>query len=684
MKRILWAALGLLVLVSCATKTVKPAGPAITEADKARASALVAQMTLDEKLSLIAGTDHFNTAGIERLGIPAIETQDGPQGVRRHTKSTMYPSGLAWSATWNPEVIREVGKGIALDAKARGAAIMLGPGANIYRSALCGRNFEYGGEDPFLAGEILSAYIQGMQAQGVIATIKHFACNNNEFARITMNINADERTLNEIYFPAFRKAVEKGGVAAVMTSYNPLNGTHASENAWLIKENLRKWGFEGIVMSDWGSCYDAVGFMLSGIDLEMPDAFAVKPEKVKPLIENGVVPMKELDDKCQHILQVFSAFGLLDGPFGDSTLPQDPDENNERAYLAGLEAPVLLKNQGGILPLAPGSKIVVLGPNADIVPLGGGSGAVTHPDGRGISLRAGLEALEGYEVTYLSAPDAAVLAGADAVVLGLGFHRTIEHEGEDRPYELPAGQDELVAQVLAVNPNVVAVVYGGGEFGAPWMDAVPAVLMPWYPGQCGGRIVADLLSGKVSPSGKLPITFWGALDKNPAQAWYGPAESPYKGNEKYRDPFQYSDYGEGVFVGYRGVEHFGVEPLYPFGYGLSYSSFEYSDVAVRAAHGGVDVSFTLANTGSVAAAEAAQVYVAPVSPSVIRPARELKGFAKRFLEAGASERVTVHLDASAFAHYDVYAHDWVVDPGKYQILVGASSQDIRLQAEVKR
>ncbi|MBO4341199.1 MAG: glycoside hydrolase family 3 C-terminal domain-containing protein [Bacteroidales bacterium] len=670
----------LFLALSCAAPTEKQL---ITQADKERAADLVSQMTLDEKLTLIAGEEGFFIPGIERLGIPRIETQDGPQGVRRHTKSTMYPSGLAWSATWNPDVARSVGKGVALDAKARGASIMLGPGANIYRSALCGRNFEYGGEDPFLAGEIVSAYIKGMQEEGVVATVKHFACNNNEYGRVNVNINADERTLNEIYFPAFRKAVQKGQVGAVMTSYNPLNGTHASENAWLIKENLRKWGFEGIVMSDWGSNYDAIGSMLSGIDLEMPDAFALKPHKVKPLLESGVVPMEELDQKCRHILQVYSAFGLLDRPLKDESIPLDFEDNNQRAYEAALEAPVLLRNAGGILPLKPGSRIVVLGPNADIVPLGGGSGAVTPPDGRGVSLRAGLEGLDGYEVTYLERPDAAVLSSARAVVLALGFHRTIEHEGEDRPFELPAGQDALVEEVLQYNSNVVAVVYGGGEFGAPWIERVPGVLMVWYPGQCGGRAVADLLSGKVSPSGRLPITFWGALDKNPAQKWYYPVESPYPGNEQYRDPFKYADYAEGVFLGYRGVEHFGVEPLYPFGYGLTYSSFEYSSLAVKKMRdGGFDVSFTLKNTGSVEAAEVAQVYVAQLEPSLPRPERELKGFAKIRLAPGETQRVTVHLDSESLSHWDIYTHSWVTDPGKYIIQIGSSSRDILLEKEI--
>ena len=647
---------------------------------KDRAAELVSQMTLEEKLSLIAGDreNPFYTVGIPRLGIPAIQTADGPQGIRRKTKSTLYPSGIAMAATWNPEMAANIGKGIALDAKARGAAILLGPGVNIYRSALCGRNFEYEGEDPYLAGEMAVAYIRAMQAEGVIATIKHFACNNQEYLRHTLNTSVDERTLNEIYFPAFKKAVQEGGVAAVMTSYNPLNGAHAAENVWLIKENLRKWGFKGIVMSDWAANYDALNFMMSGIDLEMPDAFAAKPEKVIPLIENGVVPMKELDEKCENILRTFDAFGLLDKDIKDSSIPEDFEENNERAYLAALEAPVLLKNEGGILPLAAGADIVVIGPRADMLPLGGGSGAVTPPDGRAITLRAGLEQL--FNVTYLEKPDAKVLADADAVIVAIGFHRNIEHEGEDRPYTLPEGHDELMTEVLKYNRNVVAVVSSGGEFDTTaWLDETPALLLSWYNGQCSGKALAEIISGKVSPSGRLPITFWGTLDKNPAQKYYWPVESRYAGDEVQRDPAKYCDYSEGVFLGYRGVEHFGVEPLYPFGYGLTYSSFEYSDLKVKPSEGGYDINFTVTNTGSAAAAEVAQVYVAPVEPSLPRPARELKGFVKKSLAPGESASVTVRLEKDDFAHYDIYSHDWVVDPGEYKIQVGASSADIRLQ-----
>ena len=645
-----------------------------------RAAELVSQMTLEEKISLIAGDreNPFFTESIPRLGIPSIQTADGPQGIRRKTKSTLYPSGIAMAATWNPEMAAAIGKGIALDAKARGAGILLGPGVNIYRSALCGRNFEYEGEDPYLAGEMAVAYIRAMQAEGVIATVKHFACNNQEYLRHTLNTSVDERTLNEIYFPAFKKAVQEGGVAAVMTSYNPLNGAHASESSWLIKENLRKWGFKGIVMSDWAANYDALSFMTSGLDLEMPDAFAAKPEKVIPLIENGVVPMKELDEKCENILRTFDRFGLLDKDIKDTSIPEDLEENNERAYLAALEAPVLLKNEGGILPLTPGADIVLIGPRADMLPLGGGSGAVTPPDGRAITLRAGLEQF--FNVTYLEKPDAKALAAADAVVVAIGFHRNIEHEGEDRPYTLPEGQDELMTEVLKHNKNVVAVVSSGGEFDtSAWLDSTPAFLMSWYSGQCSGKALAEIISGKVSPSGRLPITFWGTLDKNPAQKYYSPVESRFEGDEVMRDPAKYCDYAEGVFLGYRGVEHFGVEPLYPFGYGLTYSSFEYSDINVKPSKGGYDVNFKLTNTGAVKAAEVAQVYVAPVDPSLPRPARELKGFAKRQLAPGESVSVTLSLDKDSFAHYDIYAHDWVVDPGEYLIQVGASSADIRLQ-----
>ena len=662
-----------------------PVPSRITVQDKAVAEALVSQMTLEEKIDLISGENStFCTPGIPRLGIPSIRTADGPQGIRNDTKSTFYPSGIATAATWNRDAARSVGEGLALDARARGVDVLLGPGVNIYRYPLCGRNFEYFGEDPFLTGELACAYISGLQDNGVVATVKHFACNNQEYNRYGVSSNVDERTVNEIYFPAFRKAVQDAEVGIVMTSYNPVNRVSAAENPWLIKENLRKWGFEGIAMTDWGSCFDTHSWMSSGIDLEMPKASVTKPERVMPLIENGVVPEEAIDEKCRHILQTFSAFGLLGKKEPDGSAPLDSDENDQRAYEVAREAPVLLKNEGGILPLGPSEDgyIALIGPNADVVPCGGGSGMVTPPDGRAITLRAGLEALgEGYRTVYLEVPDPGVLAGARAVIVAVGYNKKTEHEGADRTYQLPEGQDELIYAVLKHNSNAIVVANSGGEFDtSAWLEKTPALILAWYTGQAGGRALADIISGKVSPSGRLPITFWGSLENNPVTRWYDPIPLP-RGGEKFQLA-RMADYGEGVFVGYRGSGHFGKKPLYPFGFGLSYSSFGYSDIAVKRSKGGFDIAFTISNTGECAAADVAQLYVAPVEPSVPRPIRELKGFRKVWLEPGRNERVTLHLDRSDFAHYDVNAHNWVVDKGQYDLEIGSSSEDIRLTMSI--
>ena len=663
------------------------AAPKITQKDKDKAADLVSKMTLQEKVDLISGKiDGFHTAEIARLGIPSVRMADGPQGVRNKTKSTFYPSGIATAATWNRAAAKGVGEGIASDAKARGVGIMLGPGVNIYRSALCGRNFEYYGEDPYLTGEIAASYIIGMQDQGVMATIKHFAVNNQEFDRHGTGSNVDERTANEIYFAAFRKAVEKADVACVMTSYNPLNGTHAAENPWLIKDNLRAWGFDGIVMSDWTSTYDPLLFMYSGIDFEMPKVYVTKYEVIKEMIDNGVLPEAVLDEKCIHILQAFSAYGFLDGKeIGDKSIPEDNPESDAKAYEVAKEAPVLLKNEGGILPLLPSKKgnIVLIGPNAHLIPCGGGSGIVHPIDGRAISLAEGLKKLgKGYNVTFLDNPDPAVLSKASAVIVSVGFDSPTEGEGHDRTYSLPKGQDGLIETVLGYNPNVIVVANSGGEFDvSKWIDKVPAVLLAWYTGQEGGKALAEILTGKVSPSGKLPFTFWGALDKNPADKWYRPVR--YLTGKDNRDPLKQVDYVEGVFLGYRGVEHFGLKPLFPFGFGLSYSSFDYSGLEVKPAGDGFELSFTVRNTGKKEASEVAQVYVAPVDPSLHRPARELKGFEKVSLAPGASALVKVALGRDAFARYDILSHGWTVDSGSYRIEVGSSSADILLKTDVK-
>ena len=503
---------------------------------------------------------------------------------------------------------------------------MLGPGVNIYRSALCGRNFEYYGEDPYLASEIAVAYISGMQEQGVMSTIKHFALNNQEYHRYEVSSDADERTANEIYFPAFRKAVEKARVGAVMTSYNPINHVHAAENAWLIKDNLRAWGHEGIVMSDWSSTYTTPGCVNSGLDLEMPEGVVMNYEYIKPLIDRGVIRESAIDEKCREILQTFSAYGFLDGPMRDASIPEDYELSRKYAYEAALEGPVLLKNDG-ILPLAPSEegRIVVLGPNADVVPFGGGSGEMHPFKGRSISLLEGLKTLgKGYRIvqTNWKNPDRSLLSKASVVIFAAGFNDAVEREGSDRTYQLPDGQNEAILSVAALNPNVVVVANSGGEFDiAPWRDKVRAILLAWYGGQEGGRALAAIISGAASPSGKLPFTWWGSNSKNPASAFYEPCQ-PYDSPKRWRD-FRYTEYKEGIFVGYRGVEKFGVLPDYPFGFGLSYSDFSYSDLRLKREGDGIAVSFRLTNTGSADASEAVQVYVSPINPSLPRPDREL-------------------------------------------------------------
>ena len=685
-----------LATLALALVSVK-AQPVVTQADKDRAAALVKQMTLEEKCKLISGQrEEFYTFPVERLGIPEVLMADGPQGVRAigrtPTNSTYYPCGIALAASFNPEVALGVGTGIGYDANARGVGIMLCPGVNIYRSPLCGRNFEYMGEDPYLASETATQYITGIQKQGVMATIKHFALNNQEYDRHAVSSGADERTMNEIYFPAFRKAVEQARVGAVMTSYNPINGQHAAENSWLINDNLRKWGFEGFVMSDWVSTYTPIGCAMSGLDMEMPNGYAMNYNTLKPLIENGVVPESVIDEKCIHILQSFIAYGFLDKPMKDSSIPEDYDVSRQLAYQAAVEAPVLLKNDG-VLPIK-GGKILLVGPNADYVTFGGGSGAMHPLKKYEVTLYQGLCNLgKKYNVILRNGipSNEAELKSVNTIIVAAGFNKGTEKENSDRKYNLDSDQEKLIDAAVETGKKVVVIVYSGGEVDmSKWGDKVDAIMMAWYTGQEGGRALADILSGKVSPSGRLPFTFWGSLEKNPTTPYYHKAtldESVYTkhGPGHYvsrHAKYPFADYGEGVFVGYRGIKHFGSEPLYPFGYGLTYSSFSYSDPSVVKNEAGYEVSFTLTNTGKCEATEAVQIYVAPQSPSIIRPERELKGLAKVKLAKGAKQVVKVQLPMDAFKYYDIFSHDWVLDPGAYNIEVAASATDIKLSTAI--
>ena len=648
--------LALLVLGALSLKAQAVIGPEHQE----RAAALVQQMTLDEKISLIAGyQDGFHTAPVERLGIPEIRMADGPQGVRNNTKSTLFACGVAAAASWNPSLVREMGVALGQDSRARGVHILLGPGVNICRSPLCGRNFEYFGEDPFLAAETAVAYIEGVQSQGVMATVKHFALNNQEYNRHHVNSVADERTINEIYFPAFRAAVERAHVGSVMTSYNPVNGVHSAENAYLIGQTLRgKWNFQGFTMSDWTSTYTPLLMVQDGVDLEMPRAFCYTAETLKPLLERGVITEKQIDDKVCRILQTYIAFGFLDRPQLDSSIPEDNPYSREVAYRLACESIVLLKNDG-ILPLKKNRRIALSGPGAEVIPCGGGSGAVDPL--YTVSLKEGLQLL-----------GARFSEKADVEIVALGFDKTTEKENHDRTFALPEGQETFVEEALARGRKVILIVNAGGAVDLSRLEGrVSAILWAWYPGQEGGKALAEILYGKVNPSGRLPVSFPRALEDNPAQPYYAPSE-PYNKRGHTVVP---TTYAEGIFTGYRGYGE--TAPLYPFGFGLGYTDFSYSELTVTPAGDGFDVRLEVRNSGNRDGSETVQIYVHEENPCVPRPVRELKGFCKVSIPKGQARTVTVHLPREAFAYYDSDSHGWVVNPGAFTIEAGASAADIR-------
>lgn len=692
-KRILTLALSAVVALPASAQVT------IGEEARQRASELVAKMTLEEKIDFIAGdADGFHIYGVPRLRIPEIRTADGPQGLRNDTQSTMYPCGIALASCWNRSLALAYGKSIGSDARARGVHILLGPGVNIYRAPMCGRNFEYYGEDPFLTSETAVQYILGVQSEGVMATVKHFCGNNQEWSRHHTSSDIDERTLNEIYFPAFRKAVQVAGVGSVMSSYNLLNSVHTSENEILVRILREKWGFEGIYMSDWAATYSTVGAANAGIDLEMPIALYFTRELLGKAVENGTVRESVLDEKCRHILQTFIAFGFLDREQKDESLPLDNPESNKVALEVAREAVVLLKNDG-ILPLCSKShskavkNIVVLGPNADCVPTGGGSGFVSpyHTKSVYAALSEQDKRLKVSLIPYESRIDAvqqdftpeqkAAIRSADAVIYCGGFNSDLEHEDGDRPFDIPAAQTAQMHMAAELNPNLIIVINAGGGVRLTDLDDISrAILMAWYPGQAGGQAIVEILTGATNPSGHLPISIEARPEDNPTFGSY--YENVFR---NLHSPYSRVCYSEGVFVGYRGYERNGVRPLYPFGFGLSYTTFEFSDLSVSTPEGGkVKVTFRIRNTGKRDGATAAQVYVGECSPTLARPEKELKGYEKIFLKSGEVKEISIVLDDEAFSHYDTALHDFIVTPGEYRILVGDSSLNLPLNATVQR
>jgi beta-glucosidase len=803
-----------------------------TQADiDKRVESILSKMTLDEKITLISGATNFSTHSVPKLGIPTLLMSDGPMGVHDYGSTTAYPAGILLAASWDTELANRFGKMMGDDARARGVHFILAPGMNIYRAPMNGRNFEYFGEDPFLAGRIAVAEIKGIQSEGVIATAKHFVANNSEYGRMDHSSDVDERALREIYLPAFEAAVKEGKVGAVMDAYNLVNGIHMTANGYLNNEVLKKeWGFKGILMSDWGATHDGIAAANGGLDLEMPSGLYMNAATLIPAIHDGKVTEATIDDKVRTILRTAIQFGFFDRDQTDASIPLYSQAGREFARNEAEGGTVLLKNDGNILPLDKTKlkTIAVIGPDAYPAVIGGGGSSLVTPY-HAVSYLEGISNYLGTKVRVLTADDTAPLsevvngsvfqtsptggetgmigeyfdnqeldgapaltrtdrlvdfdwgegsfadghpvdhfsarwtgyyipkasgdyafyvsaddgmrvfvdderiindwtkhsetlhtasrhleagrsykikveyyedtggasihfgvissdaniglktkalaAKADAVILCVGFDSISETEGSDRTFRLPNAQDDFIRMIASVNKNVIVVLTAGGNVDMTrWIDQVPALVDAFYPGQEGGDALARIIFGDVNPSGKLPASYEKRWEDNPTHDNY----YPESGTKRIA-------YREGIFLGYRYYDRATTKPMFPFGYGLSYTNFEYSHLEVSP-HSAADpdhvkVSFMVKNIGRRAGAEVAEVYVGDAHASVPRPVKELKGFAKLFLQPGESKTVTVNLDRRSFSYYDVKGKQWLAEPGDFEILVGGSSDIIELKSK---
>jgi beta-glucosidase len=675
-----------------------PDSPAI----EAQAHALLSKLTLEQKIELLGGIDNFYTRPMPAIDLPRFKMSDASVGVRTWGSTTAYASGASLAASWDTDLARKIGEALGRDARARGVNFLLGPGVNIARSPLAGRNFEYLSEDPFLNSTMVVPFIEGVQSQGVIATVKHYALNDQEFNRHNGSADVDERTMREIYLPAFEAAVTKAHVDAVMNSYNLVNGVHATQNQFLNLQVLKgEWGFQGVLMSDWDATYDAVAACNNGLDLEMPSPKFMNARNLVPAVQSGQVKESTIDEHLLRLLRAELRYGFTTRPQFDNAVSTYSVFDRVLAAREALESITLLKNDGEILPLDPAKikTIAVIGPNAYPAVTGGGGSSQAHAF-EPVSILTGIASLLGPDahVFYSAAmpetdDEKKAVAQADVVIVAIGFTAATEREGKDRTFTLPAGQDALVEQVVAANPRTIVLLTGGGGMDVSrWLDKVPALLHLYYPGQEGGTAVAKILFGKSNPEGKLPVSFDRSWEANPSAKWY--QGNPNDNTTLHTSgpdgkPLDYTiehiKYGDKLMVGYRYWTTTGRHPLFPFGYGLSYTTFKFSNLHApgTAAPGStVSVDFDVTNTGTVAGAEVAQLYVSDPSAQVDRPERELKGFAKVRLAPGETRHVTLTLDARAFSYWDSPAHKWIIDPGKFILRVGDSSENTPLHAEI--
>ena len=717
---------------------VAAASSQVTDKEKVqmekRIEKLIKKMTLEEKVGLLHGNSKFYVAGVERLGIPEWSLSDGPHGVRaeinRHDwayagwtndSASYFPTGTAFAAAWNPELAYRRGEVLGEEARWRKKDVLLGPGVNIIRSPLCGRNFEYMSEDPYMNSVLAVAYIKGLQSRDVACSVKHFAVNNQETNRTTVDVECSERALREIYLPAFKAAVQEGGALTVMAAYNKFRGEFCAENNYLVRKILRnEWGFDGVYVTDWGAAHSTVPSMEAGLDLEMGTLIDKYEDwyYANPLIEavkSGKIPMSLVDEKVGDVLRVMIKTNVLDPKkrFGPGSM--NTKEHQQATYDAAAEAIVLLKNQNNLLPLDFSSikSLAVIGDNAtrkhsngglsseikavyEVTPLEalrakwgdkvdirfaqGYEKLSTFVEGSNNGQSSGTFSSKTQESDALLKEAVEVARTSDVALLVCGLNHDYDTESFDRlNMDIPYGQVELIQEVVKANPRTIVVMIAGSPLNMAAVDICsPAIVWAWFNGMEGGNALVDVLSGKVNPSGKMPFTTPVSLDQSPAHAL---------GNFPGRD--LKVNYEEDILVGYRWFDTKGLPVVYPFGYGLSYTTFNYSnlntDKKTYDQADTIQATFTLTNTGDREGAEVAQLYVSDPVCSVMRPVKELKGFKKVFLKPGESRRITLDIPVSSLAFYSEAQSQFVVEPGEFILQLGASASDIkqRISVEVK-
>lgn len=658
-----------------------------------KAAKLVAKMTLEEKASLCSGKTAWSTKAIARLGIPSIFMTDGPHGLRKavgfdftnSVPATCFPTASALASSWNPALAQKMGEALAVESQANDVQILLGPGVNMKRSALGGRNFEYFSEDPILAGTIATAYINGVQSQGVGTSMKHFAANSQETERMSNSSNVDERTLNEIYFPAFEMAVKNAQPWTVMCSYNRLNGVYASESPYLLNDVLKKqWGFKGFVVSDWGAVNERAAGVDAGLGLEMPASGGFNDKKIVDAVKKGTLSEARLNEIVIDVLAVT----LKAKDSHKKGIVVDKIKHNELARQVSSECIVLLKNDNAILPLKSSlKKIAIVGDFGKNPRYQGAGSSQVRPTqilnaltelqklakGTQFSFSTGYNT-EGETNDAQIAEAVQNAKNAELVIVFAGLPDSYESEGYDRNnLDMPAGHNKLIAEVAKANANIVVVLMNGAAVSMPWKNDVTAIVEAYLGGQAGGGAIADVLTGKVNPSGKLSETFPARLEDTPTAMDFPSRD----GN---------AIYGEGIFIGYRYYDKKKIEPSFPFGYGLSYTTFDYSDITANTTSAkdsdAITITVKVKNTGKVAGKEVVQLYVHEQESEVARPENELKHFEKVSLLPGEEKTVSFNLTSRDFAYYNSKSHDWAIKSGKFDIRVGSSSRNLPLQQTI--